>query len=89
VKGVRFYDEYINTTKRQPTGNVVAVFVENGVFWSNGQACYEALAGIYAHGDSPVASTGVSLDYLSKNCKRISEQKARKIHHRLFERLDD
>jgi hypothetical protein len=38
--------------------------------------------------NSPVAGTGVSLDYLRQKCKRISEAQARTIHPVLFEWLD-
>lgn len=89
MKGVRFYAEYENVSKTQPTGNVIAVFVDEDIYWSSGKACHEAIGGIYARPNSPVATTGASLDYLSQKCKRVSEQKAREIHPRLFERLEE
>jgi len=50
---------------------------------------YEALASIYAYpGDGPYCSTGVSHDYLRKQCRRISEKKARELFPELFRRLE-
>ena len=95
MKGIRFYQEFSNKSKTKPTGNVIAAFAghvteaaSNGVFFSGGIACYEALAGLFDYPDSPVASTAVAVDLLRRKCKRVPEAKARRIHPRLFERLD-
>ena len=88
MNGIRFYEEFTDKSKRKPGGTVVAARVLNGIYRSSGKACYEALAGLFDHPDSPVAGTGVAVDYLHQNCKRISEIKARTIHPVLFERLD-
>ena len=60
----------------------------NGIYWSSGTICYEAIAAVFDWPNSPVAGTGVACDYLRHKCKRISEAKARIIHPALFERLD-
>ncbi len=60
----------------------------NGSYWSSDKLCYEAIAALFEQPNSPVAGTGVALDYLRQKCKRISEAKARTIHPALFERLD-
>ena len=86
--GIRFYAEFQDKSKRQPGGNAVAVLTLNGAYWSSGQLCYEALAALFDRPNSPVAGTGVALDYLRQKCKRISEARARIIHPALFERLD-
>jgi hypothetical protein len=88
MTGIRFYAEFRDKSKRQPGGNVVAVLVLNGAYWSSGKLCYEAIAALFEQPDSPVAGTAVVLDYLRQKCKRISEAKARTIHPALFERLD-
>jgi hypothetical protein len=88
MNGVRFYLEFGDISKRQSGGTVVAALVLNGSYWSSGKLCYEAIAALFEQPDSPVAGTGVALDYLRRNCKRISEAKARIIHPALFERLD-
>jgi hypothetical protein len=57
-------------------------------YWSSGHVCWEALAGLFDQPNSPVAGTGVALDYLRQKCRRISQIKARAIHPALFQRLD-
>jgi hypothetical protein len=88
MNGVRFYREFSDKSKRKPGGTVVAALVLNGSYWSSGTICYEALAAVFDRPNSPVAGTGVSLDYLRQKCKRIGEAQARTIHPVLFERLD-
>lgn len=98
MNGVRFYLEYGSPTEKNKAtrkspgdhiGTVVAVLVENGTFpCGQGKWCYDAIGGLHARPNSPVASTSASLDYLRENCLRISEEQAREIHPRLFEWLD-
>jgi hypothetical protein len=88
MKGIRFYLEFRDESKRQPGGTVVAALVLNGMYPSGGVWCYEALAALFDQPDSPVAGTGVAHDYLRLKCKRISEGRARIIHPALFPRLD-
>ena len=88
MKGIRFYLEFRDKSKRWPGGTVVAALVLNGSYWSSGRVCYEAIGALFDRPNSPVAGTGVALDYLRQKCKRISEAKARIIHPALFERLD-
>jgi multisubunit Na+/H+ antiporter MnhG subunit len=88
MNGIRFYLEFTDKSKRQSGGTVVAVLALNGCHWSSGKLCYEAIAALFEQSNSPVASTGVALNYLRQHCRRISEAKARTIHPALFERLD-
>jgi hypothetical protein len=83
-----FYEEFSDTSKRSSAGTIVAALVCNGLYWSSGRVCYEAVAGLFDQPNSPVAGTGVACNYLRQKCKRISEAKARTIHPALFERLD-
>lgn len=89
MKGIRFYEEFTNTTKKVSEGNVIAAFVANGTFWQSGKPCYETLDAVYFRPNSPVASSSISLDFLRRFCKRVSEARAREIHPALFERLDE
>lgn len=50
-----------------------------------GQECF---ASIFAYPNSDVAVTGVSR-FVLRRCRHISEPLARKLHPRLFERLDE
>lgn len=95
MKGIRFYQEFANKSKTKPTGNVIAALAGrvtgaagNGIFFSGGVACYEAVAGLFDDPNSPVASTAVAVDVLREKCKRVSEAKARQVHPNLFEYLD-
>ena len=71
MNGLRFYLEHKDKSKRQPGGTVVAALVLNGTYWSSGRCCYEAVAALFDWPNSPVAGTGVALDYLREKCKRI------------------
>ena len=88
MKGIRFYLEFTDPARRQSGGTVVAALVLNGSYWSSGRLCYEAVAALFDRANSPVAGTGVALEYLRQKCKRISEAEARTIHPALFERVD-
>lgn len=86
MKGFTFYQEFKDKSKRKSAGNVVACYGD--IFRSAGAYQREAIGGVYHHPNSAVAGTSVTLDYLTEQCKRISEEKARKIHPALFARLD-
>ena len=88
MSGIFFYQEYRDKSKHESAGTIVAALVCNGLYWSSGKICYEAIAGLFDRPNSPVAGTGVAMDYLRQKCKRISEAKARTIHPTLFESLD-
>lgn len=87
MKGIRFYHEFRDKSKRNSAGTVVAALICNGSFWSTGKSCYEAISGLFDHPNSVVCGSAVSRDYLQDKCKRISETKARAVHPALFERL--
>lgn len=87
MKGVRFYEEYKDLSKKCSAGNVVAVFYDQA-YWSGNTYCYNAVAALHTSPNSPVASTEVSPLWLRKHAKRIPESKARQIHPRLFQFLD-
>jgi hypothetical protein len=88
MSGICFYQEFRDQSKHRSVGTIIAALVCNGLYWSSGSVCYEAIAGVFDQPNSPVAGTGVACDYLRRKCKRISEAKARTIHPALFERLD-
>lgn len=89
MDGITFYEEFKDTEKASSIGTVVAALVANGTSVNRcGKTSYDAICSVYAHPNSPVASSTVSLDYLDVFCKPISEAQAREIHPRLFEWLD-
>jgi len=80
MKGVRFYEEC--------DGNVVAIFYENYTFEHN-EAVFDAIGAVFFYYNAPVSSTRAPQSYLRKQCKRISESRAREVHPRLFAYLDE
>jgi hypothetical protein len=92
VKGIRFYAEYRDTGKTQPCGTVVAIETEYHSVQNLGDRwglVYDGYGAVFSRPNSPVATTGVALDYLRDYCKRVTESEARETHPRLFEFLDE
>ena len=89
MKGYTFYLEYetpADKRKGKDSGNVCAVFGD--WFYSHGHPMRECISAVYFHRNSATCGSSASAEYLRKNCKRISEAKARQIHPRLFAQLD-
>lgn len=91
MKGYRFYEEFPSNAakrKRQSAGHVVALVLDERrqPLWNGHQ--YDCIAGVFDTPNCGVASTGVSPEFLRKNCRRVSEAEARKIHPVLFKWLD-
>jgi hypothetical protein len=89
--GYRFFEEFTTELCEASAGNVIAIpeimpsIVEPGGI---------SLRAVCASGEttsrnSPVGQVFVSAEYLGKNCRLISEDRARSIHPRLFEYLDN
>lgn len=100
MEGIRFYEEFKDKGKGESAGVVCAILVDNyriiDSYRGNKrhsrryEKFWDGVAGLFS--DTPnshVASTGISDIYLKEECKRISEKKARVIHPRLFEYLDN
>jgi len=88
MKHVRFYLEHDTPAKRRKgehNGNVFAAFVGNG---RNRGGGWDGMGAVHYYPNSPVAGTACDAGYL-RQCKRISEAKARAIHPRLFAALGD
>lgn len=92
MKGVRFYEEFDNKRKGESRGNIVAVFPENT--WlhrdSTGKLhrMFDCIGAVYFHPNSEVAGSNISKGYLQEFCKRVSEERARQVHPKLFWVLD-
>jgi hypothetical protein len=92
MNGVRFFlDHKDEKAKRkgQHQGNVTAILVANGIFYSDNRACYEAIGAVFFRPNSPCEGTAASLEWMRTCGKRISEKEAREIHPELFWYLDD
>jgi len=91
VKGLRFYEQYKTSKRKESIGTVVAVLIpENplNTFLLGTPPRYECVAGVYDLPNSPVMFSTCTFSYVRDCCKRISEAKAREIHPKLFEYLD-
>jgi hypothetical protein len=76
---------------RGVTCNVNAVFIDEETgrkMRSGSPGTYEALVATFGHSDSDTSVGAVGWEYLDKRCVRIDEATARKLHPRLFARLD-
>lgn len=91
MKDIRFYLEHDtpqNKRKNIHSGNVLAL--NTATSWiACGERTYETISAVYFEPDSPVCGSGCTQAYLTHNCKRISETKARQIHPNLFVYLDN
>lgn len=96
MNGYTFYLEYPSLKdKRKATrktlgnhsGNVMAVF---GDWFSIAGHYYkkECVSSVYNRPNSDVCTSSACDSYIKENCKRISEEQARKIHPKLFQYLD-
>ena len=86
MKYVRFYLEFPSSyakRKGKHLGNCIARFVDGG------RSEPEGLGSVFSWPNSPVGTTAFHPRFLSVYCKRISEKRAREIHPRLFEFLDE
>ena len=88
MKGWRFYEEFKNKRKGISAGNVCAVDLDIAPQAISRNGMLEGLAGVYDYPNSPVCWTGISPDFLRKECKRVPEKRARAVHPELFKRLD-
>lgn len=82
MRGFRFYEEFSNKRKGVSAGQVVAVSTEHtrGVM-------LDAVASVFDRANSPVESTMVDRGWLRQKCKRVSEERARQVHPKLFSYL--
>lgn len=87
MRGIKFYEEFINKRKGESAGNCVAVFSD--IEMRNPDGTFSGVGAIYDHPNSPVASTGVAHAVLEKIFKRVSERRAREVHPELFRYLDN
>lgn len=85
MKEIRFYEEFWNKHKNVSSGNVLAVMQDHGCM---DHSAAHAIGRVFYPPNSPVAPTAVCYQYLRKNCRRVSEARARLVHPALFEWLE-
>lgn len=97
MKYVRFYLEHDSAKHKrrgEHNGNVLALLDTFGngfrpVYMGDDQYTHECISAVFFHPNSAVCGSQCHVKYLREQCKRIPEAKAREIHPRLFDRLDD
>ncbi len=89
MKGWRFYEEFNDKGKSLSLGTVIAVDLETAREQLQLTDCYGCIAGLTRNANSQVCGSQCSPEYLTEQCKRISEARARQIHPELFKRLDN
>lgn len=103
MKGFRFYEEleHKNRKAEKSKGRVIALALqEDGRGWSpiflpgmkktehGWTYIAECIASLYDEPNGPVCGSQVSIDYLWGKCRRISEDRARSIHPKMFQYLE-
>ena len=93
MKGYRFYLEFDSTADKRKgvaRGKCMAVLLgkDGKPLRQSDPKMVECIAGVYDQHDSVCGGTSASRDYLRKNCKRVSENKAREIHPSLLKYLE-
>jgi hypothetical protein len=98
MRGIRFYEEFIDKRRGESAGTVVAVLLDKYqrpyTHWSEAanKSCggwvVDVISGMFDVCNSEVGVGSASPDYLREWCKRISEKRARAIHPQLFVYLD-
>ena len=91
MKNVRFYLEFETKKDKRnnnDTGNVLALYYDQ--YWvRDNSILMDCVSCVQAHiPNSGVCHSSASQDYVTENCKRISEERARIIHPVLFIYLD-
>ncbi|KKL91923.1 hypothetical protein LCGC14_1889840 [marine sediment metagenome] len=97
MKGIRFYRDGNGARIRSGRGNWapkdfpdgcqgLAIFPDT---WQARNGHVDGVASLWATpGDGPYAGTAVHPDYLTENCRRISESQAREMFPNLVKRLE-
>jgi hypothetical protein len=91
MRGYRFFEEYRDPSRSESLGNVIAIQMsETPSFVQPGGICLPAVCAPEGSHipNSPVRPTYFTAEFLGTYCKRISESRARTIHPKLFEYLD-
>lgn len=98
MKGYKFYLEFDSRTLKNNTtrknlvnhsGNCLAVVNDSKRYDGRNGLLFDAFGAVQDIPNNNCCFTSVSTGYLHEKCKRISEKQARKIHPKLFERIED
>ena len=90
MRGFRFFEEFHDGARDESAGNVIAFPTAEASFVQPGGICFQVICAPpeARSPNSPVRPAYVNVEYLGKRCRSISEGRARAIHPRLFEYLD-
>ena len=85
MKGVKFYEVFLDRYRRHASGNCLAT---DGHGKRRSDGTIPCVAATRKEPNSPVGVDAVDPLYLKRHCRQITEKQARKLHPRLFERLE-
>lgn len=102
MKGYRFYEELTDKNRKaekskgtvialilhEETGNPIYVPGSVNTRYGTPSLIAEAICSLFDEPNSSVCSSQVAIEYLWQECRRISEDKARSIHPKLFQYLE-
>ena len=91
MKGIRFYEEFKNKRKPETSkGNVIALLTDTRRIESHWkvQLIWDSVSAVFFRPNSSVCYSSVCQEYLQEKCKRVSEERARQVHPKLFEYLE-
>lgn len=94
MDGYRFFEEYLDESRRQSLNSVIAVATFEEPLVKEGGVCFPAIC-VPSVGRKNAEQTAAvqrlmfNAEYLGTHCRHISEAKARTIHPKLFEYLDN
>ena len=91
MQAYQFFEEFKNPSRLHSAGNVIAIQIGCGMFVKDGEIFLRAVCAEeeWTTPNSPVVSTLFSAEYLGTHCRHVSEARARAIHPKLFEYLDN
>jgi hypothetical protein len=94
MHGYRFFEEYVDESRRESLKSVIAVATFEDPLVKEGGVCFPAVCVPNVGRKSSEQSAAVmrlmfNVEYLGTHCRRISEATARTIHPKLFEYLDN
>ncbi len=85
----QFFEEYTGPSMQKSARNVIAIDMSGAAFVKEGGVCLSAVCSeTEEEGVDAVATTYFNAEYLGTHCRRITEDRARTLHPRLFEYLD-
>ena len=88
MKGVKFYQVFLDKYRRHASGNCLATDEHTKERSMKKNGTIRCVAASSREPNSPVGADAVVPGYLRQHCRQITEDQARKLHPRLFDRIE-